>query len=279
MTGAMTRSGQGGVYVLLGNPVAHSLSPLMHKAAYRTMGLDADYVAFQVEDLKRAVEGIRGLGIRGASVTIPFKESVISLLDELDEEARTLGAVNTILNQGGRLKGCNTDWIGFSRAFEGHLEIKGKSIAVLGAGGGARAAAFAVLRAGGSVVILNRNVKRAQQLAYELGCEYEPLEGIAKLEAEVLVNTTPVGMSPHEWECPVPVEILGNFKAVMDLIYNPVRTRLLRGAKEAGAFVISGLEMFVQQGAEQIRIWTGMEPPLERMRQVVMEALGVTRGD
>lgn len=272
-------SSQAGVYVLLGNPVAHSLSPRMHRAAFRAMKLGAEYVAFQVEDLKRAVEGLRGLGIRGASVTIPFKESILALLDEVDEEARSLGAVNTVLNLGGRLKGYNTDWIGFTRALEGRLGIRGESFAILGAGGAARAAAYAVIRAGGRAVILNRDVQRAAKLARELGCGHEPLERLGELEAQVLVNTTPVGMSPKTQDSPVPREVLGRFQLVMDVIYNPLRTRLLREAEEQGASLVSGLEMFVEQGAEQIRIWTGMEPPLELMRKVVEKALGGSHAD
>lgn len=279
MRGTPKAASQAGVYVLLGNPVAHSLSPPMHRAAFKAMKLGADYVAFQVQDLKRAVEGMRGLGIKGASVTIPFKESILPLLDEVDDEARSLRAVNTIVNLGGRLRGYNTDWIGFTRALEGLRGIRGESFAILGAGGAARAAAYAVIRAGGRAVILNRDAQRAAKLARELGCGHEPVERLRDLEAQVLVNTTPVGMSPKTQDSPVAREVLGRFQVVMDVIYNPLRTRLLREAEQEGASVVSGMEMFVQQGAAQIRIWTGMEPPLELMRKVVGKALGESHAD
>lgn len=267
------------VFGLLGNPVAHSLSPVMHRAAFRAMGIRADYVAFQVVDLPSAIVGLRGLNIRGASVTIPFKEKVMDLLDEVEDVARKIGAVNTILNRDGRLIGQNTDWLGFLKAICAHAQVCGEVFLILGAGGAARAAAYGVLSAGGIPVILNRDLKRARNLAQELGCSYKPMEGLGEIEALGLINTTPVGMAPQVDESPVPRRFLGRFEVVMDVVYNPLGTRLLREAQEEGALAISGMEMFVHQGAEQIRAWTGMEPPLEVMRDVVRHHLGARDAD
>ena len=267
------------VFGLLGNPVAHSLSPAMHRAAFQAMGLEAEYVAFQVVDLPSAIAGLRGLGLRGASVTIPFKEQVIPLLDQVDEVAVKIGAVNTILNSGGRLTGHNTDWAGFLNALSSQVEIRGESFAILGGGGAARAAAYGIMSSGGRAIILNRDPQRARKVGRELGCLCHPLERLGEVQAQVLINTTPVGMSPREGESPVSREILRKFKLVMDVVYNPVRTRLLREAQEEGALTITGVEMFVQQGADQIRLWTHMEPPLEVMRQVVLGHLEQDHGD
>lgn len=267
------------VFGLLGNPVAHSLSPVMHRAAFRAMGIRADYVAFQVVDLPSAVVGLRGLNIRGASVTIPFKEKVMALLDEVEDVACRIGAVNTILNREGRLIGQNTDWLGFLKSISAHAQVCGEAFLILGAGGAARAAAYGILSAGGIPVILNRDIERARNLAQELGCSYKPMEGLGEIEALGLINTTPVGMAPQVDESPVPRGILGRFEVVMDVVYNPLRTRLLREAQEEGALAISGIEMFVHQGAEQIRVWTGMEPPLEVMRDVVRHHLEARDAD
>lgn len=261
------------VFGLLGNPVAHSLSPKMHRAAFEAMGIRADYVAFQVVDLKQAVMGIRGLGIRGTSVTIPFKERVMPLLDEMDRVALAIGAVNTVVNLEGVLKGTNTDWLGFMRALESRISVRGKEVAILGAGGAARAAAYGVIAAGGEPILVNRNSEKATVAARELGCSWLPWEKIGELRAHVLVNATPVGMAPSCDECPVDPEILGRFSLVVDMVYNPLFTKLLEEAEVRGIDTMTGVEMLVQQAAEQIRIWTGMEPPVDIMRKVVMEAL------
>lgn len=261
------------VFGVLGNPVAHSLSPIMHRAAFQAMGLRADYVPFKVLDLPPAVSGIRALGIRGVSVTIPFKEEIIPLLDRVDEVAREIGAVNTVLVRNGELLGHNTDWLGLSRALGSRVKIQGKSFAILGAGGAARAAAYAILKEGGTPVILTRDPSKARRIAAQLGGRWESMERLAELEVSGLINTTPVGMAPFSNQSPVPKGMLAGFEVVMDVVYNPLRTRLLREAQQEGAVIVSGIDMFLHQGAEQIRIWTGMEPPWEVMRDAVLSAL------
>jgi len=257
------------VYGVIGNPVAHSLSPLMHQAALDAMGFEARYLAFAVRDLRAAVQGIRGLNLRGVSVTLPFKTAVMDLLDEVDADARVIGAVNTIVNTDGLLTGCNTDGIGLIRDLQEVMEIRGRRFAVVGAGGAARAVGFGLLRAGGVPIIVNRTVSRGEALAERLGCAFHPLEDAAGIKADCLINTTPVGMAPGFDRTPLTADVLGGFAWVVDIVYTPLRTRLLREAAAAGCRTRSGLGMFVRQGAEQLRIWTGRIPPVDWMRRVV----------
>lgn len=262
------------IYAVFGNPVGHSLSPIMHNAAFKRMKIDAHYVPFCVKSVEDAVRGIRGLDIRGVSVTIPFKTTVMPYLDEVDESSLRIGAVNTILNDGnGRLKGFNTDWIGLNRDLEESLEIRGKTFAILGAGGAARAAVFGILKEGGIPVIFNRTTETGEGVAREFGCPFYSLSEIEKIKADCLINTTSVGMAPDIEKSPLMKESLINFRWVVDIIYNPLKTKLLREAEEAGCTVLDGVGMFVHQGAEQTKIWMEMEPPRALMRGVVLESL------
>ena len=261
------------LYALFGNPVGHSLSPLMLQTAFDRMNVAAQYVACCVADLPRAVEGIRGLNIRGVSVTLPFKTEIIPLLDEIDEEARRIGAVNTIRNDNGRLTGYNTDADGLMRDLAEVLPPAGRRVAILGAGGAARAAAFGALREGATVLIVNRTAGKGEKLARECGGAFYPLSDFARIEGDILINTTSVGLSPSVDQSPVPAECLARFPLVVDVIYNPLKTRLLRDADAAGCRTRNGVGMFVHQGAEQIRLWTGRTPPVDLMRQVVLERL------
>jgi shikimate dehydrogenase len=261
------------IFALFGKPVGHSLSPVMHRAALDRMNLTGDYVAFCVENLKTAVEAIRGLNIRGVSDTIPFKTEVLPLLDELDDTARRIGAVNTIRNDGGRLTGFNTDAAGLMNDLLEMMPVSGKHIAVLGAGGAARSAIFGAIREGAKVVIVNRTVENGETLAREFGCTFYPLSELSHVEADILINTTSVGMSPAVDQSPVEAHLLPRFATVVDIIYNPLQTKLLRDAKVAGCRTRNGVGMFVHQGAEQIRLWTGQNPPVDLMRQVVLERL------
>ena len=268
------------IFALFGNPVGHSLSPLMHNATFKRMKVDAHYVPFCVENLEDAVRGIRGLNIRGVSITIPFKTAVMAYLDAVDESSLRIGAVNTILNDNnGRLKGYNTDWVGLIRDLEESLEVRGKTFAILGAGGAARAAVFGLLKEGGIPIIVNRTIEKGQEMAREFGCPFYPLSEIEKIKADCLINTTPVGMVPDREKSPVGRESLMNFRWVMDIIYNPLKTKLLRDAKEAGCIALTGVGMFVHQGAEQIRIWTGMDPPRAFMKGIVLERLKERNGN
>jgi shikimate dehydrogenase/3-dehydroquinate dehydratase type I len=266
-------AGESRIFALFGNPVNQSLSPLMHNETLAKMNIAGTYVPFCVKDLESAVRGVRGMDIGGVSVTIPFKVSIMAYLDEIDGDAVKIGAVNTLVNDNGRLRGCNTDWMGLVQSLEDVLDIEGKVFAILGAGGTARAAIYGILKKGGIPLVLNRNMEKAASLAREWGCPFLPLHEAGNASADCLVNTTSVGMMPDTERSPVDGNILKKFPVVVDVIYNPLRTKLLRDAEAAGCVTVPGLDMFVYQGAEQIRLWTGQEPPETLMKQIVADKL------
>jgi shikimate 5-dehydrogenase len=261
------------IFGILGNPVKQSLSPLMHDAALRKMKIAGKYLPFCMQDLASALRGIREIGIRGVGITMPYKVAVMEHLDEVDDDAHKIGAVNTVVNDNGRLKGLNTDWLGLVQSLREFMDIKGRVFTILGAGGTARAAVFGIKREGGMPVIVNRNIARGERLAKEWACPFYPLSELDRVKADCLINTTPVGMMPNTGESPVSGALLVNYQFVMDVIYNPLKTRLMRDAEKAGCKTIPGLGMFVHQGAEQIRLWTGQEAPRDLMKQVVRERL------
>jgi shikimate dehydrogenase/3-dehydroquinate dehydratase type I len=260
-------------YVLLGNPVGHSLSPLMHNAALKKMGIDENYSAFCVQDIGGAIDGLRGMNIRGASVTIPLKVAVMEYLDEVDEDALEIGAVNTIVNNNGRLAGYNTDWLGLIITLKKALTIKNKTFVIVGAGGTARAAAYGIIKEGGHPVIVNRTMEKAKNLSSKFGCSFYLLSEIGRIKGDCLINTTSVGMYPDVDKSPVKIETQARYKYVMDVIYNPLKTKLLADAEKQGCHIFPGLDMFVHQGAEQLRLWTGKEPPRALMKKVISERL------
>jgi shikimate dehydrogenase/3-dehydroquinate dehydratase type I len=260
-------------FVLLGNPVGHSLSPLMHNAALKKIGIEEQYSACCVQDIGCAIEGIRGMNIRGASVTIPFKVAVMEYLDDIDDDALAIGAVNTIVNDGGRLTGYNTDWLGFILTLKKAMTIKNKTFAIIGAGGAARAAGYGIVKEGGFPVIANLIPDEGKILAAELNCAYYPLCEAGKIEADCLINATPVGMYPQKNKSPMKTETLAGYKCVMDVIYNPLKTKLLADAEKQGCKILSGIDMFVNQGAEQLRLWTGKEPPFALMKKIILKRL------
>jgi len=261
------------LYGVIGNPVRHSLSPTIHNAAFSATGLNAVYLAFEPEDIGACVRGIRSLGIKGTSVTIPFKTSVIPYLSDMDPFARCVGAVNTIVNTGGRLTGYNTDALGALMALEEEVCLPGKSCILVGAGGAARAIGFILREKGVTLSIVNRSRDAGERLARFLGCHFIPLEDIEASEGDILIQTTPVGMWPQVDHCPVPEHILKMGMVVMDVIYRPLETRLLKAARARGCTTISGIRMLIHQGAEQFRLWTGIDPPVAIMNMAAREAL------
>ncbi len=262
------------IYGLLGRPVAHSLSPAMHNAAFAATGRNAVYVAFPVTDLEDAVAGIRGLGIQGVSVTIPFKEDIIPLLDALDEKADRIGAVNTVQRWGERLAGYNTDWVGAVAALEQHTALKGQQVLLLGAGGAARAIVFGILEQGGRVTVTDLDAARAAGLARDLGIDAVPLADLGDCRADILINATPVGMAPDTDGIPLDPELLGCFALVMDIVYRPLKTRLLKEAGARGCRTIDGLQMLIHQATAQFELWTGLKAPAAVMSQAAYAALG-----
>ena len=271
---------------IIGDPIEHTMSPIMHNAAFKKLGLDYVYLPFRVEqeELGKAIEGMKALNMRGLNVTIPHKVAVIKFLDELDHLADKIGAINTIVNDDGVLKGYNTDATGFLRALqERKIEPEGKKVVILGAGGAARAISFILAERDSRLTILNRTWDKAkvcagrvseifhsQAVALELGKESL---GMALSEADILVNTTSVGMSPDIDETPIPSDLLRPDLVVFDIVYNPIKTRLRREAEAAGATVISGLDMLVWQGALAFEKWTGLKAPVELMREKVIKVL------
>ena len=270
------------VYGLLGNPVGHSVSPPMHEAAYDALDLDATYVTFEpaVEAIAAAVDGADALGIAGLNVTIPFKQDVLALVDP-DPLAARIGAVNTIdFADDGQPQGFNTDAVGVTRAFEHHdVALEGRQAVVVGAGGAGRAAAFALADAGSDVHIANRTVERAESLADAVAtgsAAKVSAGGLDKVsaaiaEADLLVNATSVGMESDE--TPVPEPALHEGLAVLDAVYAPLETRLLRTADAAGATTIDGAWMLLFQGVAAFERWTDEPAPVEAMNQALRAAL------
>lgn len=261
------------LYGVLGNPVRHSLSPLMHNKAFLEKGINAVYLAFESDDVEGTIKGMRALGVKGMSVTIPHKSSVIPLLDEIDTLAEDIGAVNTIVNKDGKLIGYNTDATGALMALEGAVSVEGKNCVIVGAGGAARAIGYILKKHNVILTIANRSEEKGKDLASSLDSKYIKLEQLENEKTDILINTTPVGMTPNPDFCPVPEKALKQGMAVMDIIYNPRRTKLLNLASDIGCSVVDGLGMFIYQGAEQFRLWTGQEAPVELMKKKVEEAL------
>ena len=283
----MSVSGKTKVCGIIGDPIEHTMSPVMHNAAFQKLGLDFVYLPFRVkkEALSGAVDGVRTLNIKGLNVTIPHKVAIIPFLDKLDPLAEKIGAINTIVNDGGVLTGYNTDATGFLQALlDQGVEPEGKTTVILGAGGASRAISFILAERGAHLVILNRQLARAEDLAQWITQVFEKditaltlgEENLAKVlaKADILVNTTSVGMNPDIDKTPVPAGLLKPGLIVFDIVYNPVQTRLLKEAEAAGAKTINGLDMLVWQGAMAFEKWTGQKAPFELMKRDSIKALG-----
>lgn len=268
---------------VIGNPVDHSLSPALHNAAFQAVGVDCVYLAWKVERIGEALRGLKALGnFRGASVTIPHKVAAVPFLDEIEPTARRIGAINTIVAEGGRLVGYNTDASGALRALrEGGVGLTGRRIVMLGSGGAARAIAFALAAESEveQLVILGVDQQERTTLVNDLRSQTSlPVDNDALNkdtlrqvlpDAHVLIHCTPVGMVPHVDETCVPASLLHPELAVMDIVYNPRTTRLLREAQQAGCRTISGLEMFLHQAVAQFELWTNRSAPVDVMRAVL----------
>lgn len=272
---------------VIGNPVAHSLSPAMHNAAFNALGLDYVYTAFRVEDLKSAISGMRALeNFRGMSVTIPHKIEVIDYLDEVDDIDRSIGSINTVINENGKLCGFGTDGPGALKAIrDAGVNPDAATVLMLGAGGAARAIAFTLARSTriGKLVMMDINEPMLKGLAADLGSgtnvavEADLLgpETISSRvpEADIIINCTPIGMHPREDSSLVPPGLFRRGQVVFDVVYTPLETKLLREAASQGCVVISGVEMFVNQAVLQFEMFTGAEAPVDVMRKVLMERL------
>jgi shikimate dehydrogenase len=276
---------------LIGDPVEHSMSPAMHNAAFQKTGSDYIYLPFRVigKNLSGAIGGLKSLEFRGLNVTIPHKVAVIPFLDELEPMAEKIGAVNTIVNDNGYLKGYNTDAGGFIKSLsEKDVDSRGKNVVILGAGGVSRAVSFTLAEQGAEIIILNRRqeLEWAEELAINISrLSKSPVKAMelndANLKstlktADILVNATSVGMSPHIDRTLVPQELIRTEMVVFDVIYNPLKTRLLIDAEGAGAKTIGGLDMLVWQGALAFELWTGVEAPVDIMKKAAVNMLSKT---
>ncbi len=264
--------------VIIGDPVAHSLSPAIHNAAYKALGMDGRfrYEARQVkpDELAGFMRKVRDKGIRGISCTTPHKVAAMKYLDDTDPVADRIGAVNTVVNDGGRLKGYNTDWLGIVGPLEKIAPLKGKQVALLGAGGVARSIAYGLTKKGAEVTIYNRTVEKARELAKEFGARSAGLDQVATAKhADIIVNATSAGMSPHEDATPLPKEYISSRQIVFDSIYVPYETRLLKEAAAKGARVIHGTEMLLGQALAQFKLYTGYDAPEDVMRRALEQAL------
>lgn len=260
------------LYCIFGNPVGHSKSPLIQNACFIHYGINAAYLAFETKGIKPGTDALRNLNIKGASVTIPFKENIIEFLDEISEDAKLMGAVNTVLNKNKKLYGFNTDCMAAISPLK-PLGIKNKKVAIIGAGGAAQAVAYGIDKEGGSLIIINRTVDKGERLASKFHGEFfglNELEQMDHLSADIIINTTSIGMHPHIEDIPISSRFLNPSMIVMDVVYTPLKTRLLKEADQKGCTTIDGLSMFLHQGAAQFKIWTGISPDIEIMRQAIL---------
>ena len=282
----MNIKGSTNIVGLIGHPVEHSFSPPMHNAAFKALDMDYAYVAFDVDpsNLKSAIEGAKSLNIKGFNVTIPHKIGVMDFLDGIDEVAELIGAVNTIDFKD--MKGYNTDGIGAVKAIEEVTSIKGKNIVIAGAGGASRAISFYIAKYGAdSLTILNRNIDKAQKLARDVSesglignVKSDSINDINSYldDADILINTTPIGMHPNVDVEPIATaDHLHEDMAVVDAVYNPNETVLLKEAIKAGAKPVYGIKMLLYQGAESFRIWTGENPPVDVMENALRDTLNL----
>ena len=262
------------VYGVVGSPIGQSLSPPMHEAAFRRLGIEAAYLPFAVplRELADFLVAARLSGVGGLNLTIPLKRAALPLLDELDDDARRIGAVNTIIPMNGGFGGANTDWIGAVRSLEEVVPLAGRRATVLGAGGSARAVLYGLTRAGAEPVVISRNDRKAAALADEMGVRHAPWASLDRAQGDILVNTTPVGMAPDREGCPAPDAAIAAHEVVFDLVFHPEETRLLRQAAGLGKRTVPGLRMLILQAAAAFERWIGRPAPIEVMADAARKA-------
>lgn len=261
------------LYGILGNPVGHSLSPAMHNAAFRHLGLNKVYLPLPSADPAAALIGLQALGFKGVSVTIPHKQAVIPLLSSIHPLAAKIGAVNTLCFTDDGIHGSNTDWLGAMVALKQVTPLQGRRVLLLGAGGSARAIGFGLIEEGACLTLASRTPSTGQALALAMGCPWLPMAEIGQFAGDILINATSVGMGQAAEHTPLAQPYLAHFSLVMDIVYAPLETRLLREAKQAGCQTINGLAMLLYQGVAQFELWTGMAAPVEVMRQELLAGM------
>jgi 3-dehydroquinate dehydratase/shikimate dehydrogenase len=265
------------VYGLLGQDVLRSLSPAIHNRAFAACGIDAVYVPLPAESLSAFVEALPALGLSGFSVTRPYKSQIVPHVPSITPTAAESGSVNTVVVQDGRLLGLSTDGDGVLGPLRRRLDVAGRRVVILGAGGAARAAAFALVRSGAEVTVLARRPEQAAAVAADTRCGHGPLGALGEQEWDVLVHATPVGSGARPGESLVPAGCLRRGAVVFDMVYEPRETPLLRAAREAGCRTIDGVEMLVAQAVEQFEAWTGAVAPVEAMTEAALAAVAEAR--
>lgn len=268
------------ICAIIGNPVYGSLSPIIHNAGFKAKDIGSDFVGIALnvapDKLENFIGFLRSSNIRGLSVTLPHKEKVIPMLDNIDDTAKKIGAVNTIINNDGKLTGYNTDWLGVKNSLLEKTVIKGKKAAVIGAGGAAKAFVYALLSEGADVTIFNRTPEKAKELADVFKCNYKPLSDTSSIsDSDIVCNASTVGFSGtnQQQDSPIPAELIKQNMVVFDAIYSPRNTKLITDAKLAGAEVITGIDMLLNQGYEQFKLFTGLDAPKEAMTSAVIRYL------
>ena len=262
------------VHGVVGSPIGQSLSPPMHEAAFRRLGIEAAYLPFDVPptELEGFLIAARLGGVGGLNVTIPHKQAVLPQLDSLDDDARRIGAVNTIVPMNGGLAGANTDWTGAVHALEEAVALPGRRATVLGAGGSARAVLYGLAQRGAEAVVISRNDRKAAALADEMGVAHAPAAALERIDGDILINTTPVGMAPDHDGCPAPDAAIAAHEVIFDLVFHPERTPLLRKAAGLGKRTVPGLRMLILQAAAAFERWTGRPAPVQVMADAARKA-------
>ena len=264
------------ICLIIGDPVSHSLSPKMHNAAYIELGIDNKFVFLasnvKLQDVGKAMEAVRVLGIRGVSCTVPHKEKVIKYLDKIDKTAKIIDAVNTVVNNNGILTGYNTDWIGVVAPLEAITNIKNKKVAIIGAGGAARAAAFGFAKKGAKITVFNRTLAKAKKITRDFGGNALSLNKLEEIKNyDILFHSTSVGVvSGERSKSLVPAKFLNRNQIVFDAVYGKNKTKLLRDAEAKGAKIVLGTEMLLHQGLEQFKYFTGKKAPEKTMRKSLL---------
>ncbi|HLC93074.1 MAG TPA: shikimate dehydrogenase [archaeon] len=263
------------LFCLLGKPAKHSLSPMMHNAGFSAIGMNCIYLAFEPENLAGTVKGLRELDVGGFNVTMPFKTEIIPLLDKVDEMAKKIGAVNTVVNENGKLVGYNTDGVGAVAALKKVTPLAGKKILLLGAGGAGKAIAHYLAKEKVQLTIADKTKSKAEELAKAVGSQAALSDGIKSLEGfDIVINASPAGMKPDVQGTPVPVSLLHKNLVVFDIVYEPLETKFLREARLKGCKTINGVEMLLEQGFAAFELFAQRRAPQEKMREALMNGIG-----
>lgn len=268
------------ICMIIGDPVDHSLSPLMHNSAYEALGINDKFVFLgsnvKSRNLKKVMQALKFMNFRGITCTIPHKENVMKFLDHVDPIARKIGAVNTVVVKNNRYYGYNTDWIGAVEPLKKLAPIKNKKAALLGAGGAARAMAFGLTKESADLTIFNRTFDRAKELADEFDCRAKSLKEIKEVENfDIIINSTSIGMNPDSDQSLVAKNYLNKNQIVFDAVYSPLKTKLIKNAESKGAKTIYGIEMLLYQGFAQFEYYTAKKAPEKIMRQALMKNLNL----